>query len=769
MNIIKKVLFSALLLLSAGLITSLPARATSTPNLTAITVIPASAVVGVGDQSAFAASANYSDGASRRLPFNKAYLTSTLLENGKVLIAGGYDGNSAPWSFAEAELYDPASGSFSPTGSMSTIRDSHTATRLADGKVLVTGGFADYLIINSAELYNPVNGNFHVTGSMAETRAYHTATLLADGRVLVTGGYGDTAGVLTTAELYNPATGTFNATGSMIIARESHTATLLGNGKVLIVGGGTNVTELYDPLTGTFSETGPLTFLRYGHAANLLADGKVLVIGGGSTTAELYDPVTGTFSDAGLMLADRSWHTATLLANGKALIAGGGSDAELYDPVTATFSATSTMIESRYVHVATLLGNGNVIVIGGGNVSMAELYNTSAGTWQDAGYPQPPLVWSNSNSSVASDQLLNGWYYLTGLSPGTTTVTATLGNFRSNVLLTVAIPPTAFAGLSQNVDAGTNVQLIGSGTADGYIASYDWFQYGGPAVTLVNSNTAMPSFTAPYVNDTLWFQLIVTDNIGLKALANTAVTVSIPTSSTSSTTTLGGGTSTTVASTTTTTTVSNNCTDGRCDAEYYCSGCHSGLTVNGVAVGGGARFCQQRTATEWTSTINRMNAKNCGVPAANVERIVNYLVSLGTGGGPNTTLVPTTTTTTTTSGGGTTTTSSMTTTTSAGATTTSPNTTTTSLVPTTLTTTSLAGPTTTSTTTVATTTTTTKCQTYVNGTTNYPYSGTGSCHGHGDNGTGDHNVREEKWCQQHMDHLNSSGNHTHAYPHSACM
>ena len=195
------------------------------------------------------------------------------------------------------------------------------------------------------------------------------------------------------------------------------------------------------------------------------------------------------------------------------------------------------------------------------------------------------------------------------------------------------------------------------------------------------------------------------------------------------------------------------------DAEASCPGCH-GVVINGIqAVGsGGGKACGQRSEASWISTIDRMNGKNCG--AQNVAGIAKYLAGIGLT--PPPTVAPTTTTTTTTRAP-----------TTVAPTTVAPTTTTTTAAPG-VTTTNTAGPmtTTTTTTTVAATTTTTMssgCNTYVNGTTQYKYSGSGSCHGHSDDGTGIHNVRDQNWCKKHMTHFNSSGNHTHAYPHPLCM
>jgi hypothetical protein len=226
--------------------------------------------------------------------------TATLLSNGKVLVTGGTDVNGN--SLATAELYDPASGTFSPTGSMEAARYGHTATLLSNGKVLVTGGY--YFVVASdtsgtlttAELYDPASGTFSATGSMETARGGHTATLLNAGKVLVAGG-ADTS----TTELFDPTAGTFSATGATEIARTEHTATLLPDGTVLVAGGedpnfgnGLALAELYDPSVGTFAGTGGMEITRVGPTATLLNNGNVLVTGGTGPTgaalasAELY-------------------------------------------------------------------------------------------------------------------------------------------------------------------------------------------------------------------------------------------------------------------------------------------------------------------------------------------------------------------------------------------------------------------------------------------------------------------------------------------------
>lgn len=212
--------------------------------------------------------------------------TATLLPNGKVLLAGG---TGKGWTFwADAELYDPATNTFTPTGSMTTARESHTATLLNNGKVLITGGHqgrrSAIIIYNSAEIYEPTTGVFTLTGSLTVKRHKHDATIFTDGQVLITGGSDerDGEGAYRSAEVYNPATGVFRATSNLNVPRYKHqgTSVLLKNGKVVIAGGADSV-EIYDPATRSFSVAkGSLGTKRLFSTATLLLTGEVLITGG---------------------------------------------------------------------------------------------------------------------------------------------------------------------------------------------------------------------------------------------------------------------------------------------------------------------------------------------------------------------------------------------------------------------------------------------------------------------------------------------------------
>jgi hypothetical protein len=324
---------------------------------------------------------------------------ATLLLDGRVLITGGYRSTSADWNpaspLASAELYDPASGTFTPAGEMTTPRAFHTSVLLADGTVLIAGGQGPgRKNLLSAELYYPVNASFRPVGDTAES---HTkVTLLLDGRVLMTG-Y-----LSVHAEIYDPVTATFAVGGTYgdPLSCESPDI-LLADGRVLI--GEVQPPMLFDPASGAFSRTGAMKYCFH-DGATLLRNGQVLFAGGDadafrSNVAELYDPSSGSFAATGKLIELLAWDNVMSLSDGTALVTGGELDnctgnscmfggstgtAEIYDIVNGTFAPAGSMVSRRELHTATLLRDGTVLIAGGvryggiglfdGSLDTAEIY-----------------------------------------------------------------------------------------------------------------------------------------------------------------------------------------------------------------------------------------------------------------------------------------------------------------------------------------------------------------------------------------------------------
>ncbi len=215
--------------------------------------------------------------------------SATLLTNGTVLVAGGAI-NDDP-AYSSAELYDPGAGTWTLTGSLNTARQNHTATLLPNGQVLVAGGSVgggpNGAYLSSAELYDPATGLWTTTGSLNTPRGYHTATLLPNGDVLVAGGVNN-SGLTASAELYDPGSGKWRSTGSLTTARGLQVAMLIPSGEVLVAGGtrdgatGLSSAELYNPATARWAPTAAMNVARFYHTGTLLSAGVPLIAGGGA-------------------------------------------------------------------------------------------------------------------------------------------------------------------------------------------------------------------------------------------------------------------------------------------------------------------------------------------------------------------------------------------------------------------------------------------------------------------------------------------------------
>lgn len=316
------------------------------------------------------------------------------LMDGTVLVTGGVGQAAGKFTpLAAAERFDPKTNQFTALPAMATVRDdSHRAVRLADGRVLVTGGSDFKVHLSLAELFDPSTGKFSSAGNMLLGRSAHTSTLLPDGRVLIAGGYSNN-GPETTAELFDPATGQFTKTGSMAHGRYRHAAVALADGRVAILGGydpkehALASIEIYDPQAGTFRSGGQLDEPRGDLTATLAANGRIIAAGGYYSDAagdligvrrsvESYDPGTGESTITAGLADERADHISLALPDGAILVAAGNNDpnwtptsvlqsADLVDPTTGKVSAAAPMNVGRDGPGAALLPDGRVLVMGG--------------------------------------------------------------------------------------------------------------------------------------------------------------------------------------------------------------------------------------------------------------------------------------------------------------------------------------------------------------------------------------------------------------------
>lgn len=243
------------------------------------------------------------------MSMGEAPFSATILKDGNVFLVGTKPPTTATGQYTFCcEIYDRTTGLFTPTKTLGIPRRNHTSTLLPDGKVLLAGGAATLAGASepqaTAEVYDPATDRFTAIGNLSMARMNHTATSLADGKILLLGGTGSGGSDLVSAEVYDPSTGQFSSVGNLSTRRAGHATSLLPSGVVLVVGGGytgTATAELFDPLSRTFTQTGSCFDARgSGVAATLMPGGKVLVTGGsgigpGLNSAEWYDPASGTF------------------------------------------------------------------------------------------------------------------------------------------------------------------------------------------------------------------------------------------------------------------------------------------------------------------------------------------------------------------------------------------------------------------------------------------------------------------------------------------
>ncbi len=379
--------------------------------------------------------------------------TATLLANGTVLIAGGFDDKGT--TLSSAEIYDPMTRSFTLIGPMIHPRRDHTAILMPNGNVLIAGGWdAQQNPVNTTEIYN--SSGFSEGPPMNEARAYLSSSLLAGGRVLVAGGDANES-----AEVYSNGNFTELDT-SNFTAGAANAAATIANGDVLVTGGSKPVDKVFGYTSSDSSanlfisdgsglvQVGFMEQARTGHTATGLPDGTLLVVGGEDVQAqptfdELYDSANNTSSNIqqGLGLVG---HTATLFTTGpdagSVLIAGGSvgplntmsqvtcqsqavtpySNEWIYNPmnqgINPGYTVTHVLSTPRYMHTATLLMNetdpqlnGTVLVTGGidegGNVlNVAEIYDPTNDIWSPVPNPMQAARQSHAAALLSDGTVL---------------------------------------------------------------------------------------------------------------------------------------------------------------------------------------------------------------------------------------------------------------------------------------------------------------------------------------------------------------------------
>ena len=427
----------------------------------------------------------------------RIFATATRLPSSKVLLAGGQDGQG---DISDVRVYDPQANAWTAGAPLSIPRSRHTATLLTTGKVFVTGGLTTIPgqrnVVASTAIYDPATNSWAAGTSMPQTRYLHTATELADHRILVAGGIGgpDLTGQSSvnqaTAHVYDPVSATWAAVPDMSFYRYGHTAVELPTGKVLVAGGeGSAVVggcgsscaelldsaELYDPATNTWTVLPDMDAPHAFATATLLDTGKVLVVGGDTgrfppffndaptRSAELFDPATNTWSLATSMGTARSEHVAGLLPDGRVLVAGGFDSgvggvktAELYDPISNNWSAAADMSTTRWFASAIVLDDGSALVAGGaGGPSSAYLSSSERLTLPPsiAITPAP-----GSPASVAKLGRFEQQFRLDrtyGTEANDPTVIEVTGRFVAPSGAIFTVP--AYFGLDYTVQAGTGV------------------------------------------------------------------------------------------------------------------------------------------------------------------------------------------------------------------------------------------------------------------------------------------------------------------------
>ena len=313
----------------------------------------------------------------------RAAHSSTLLKDGRILIAGGIaeDGNGNELPMNSAEIFNPETNEFTAISNMIEPHCNHTATLLENGEVLIIAGWKPGVRSDALEIYNPETGEFRLATRLDKPLQAQNTVLLKNGKILIVGGNSSRSDYQMEAFLYDYKTNSFEKTGSLNYGRMAFTATLLNNGNVLITGGDDgnqilNKAEIYNTATGKFELTGDLNFNRYKHGAVLMQNGNVLLAGGSDKndwngkykSSEIYDVNTGKFSVVEMKNERFKLQEGIVsLTNGNVLVGGGSKTVEMYNSSENKFIAMGELDDANYYTCLTLLNNGKVLITGGYN------------------------------------------------------------------------------------------------------------------------------------------------------------------------------------------------------------------------------------------------------------------------------------------------------------------------------------------------------------------------------------------------------------------
>lgn len=350
-----------------------------------------------------------------------------VLEDGTVLLSGGLGLDALGNTLAQDGfiLFDPQTQEFSPTtGQMQHPRSTHNATRLLDGRVLLSGGANENdAVVGTCDIWDPATGVSTPAASMNRARALHTATLMSDGRVFVAGGGGafDPADPLSalnnieaTTEVYDPNTNTWTLGPNLPMSRVAHRATRLNDGRILITGGVevafvfgvpiptiSNDCRLYDPVTGTIGNASNFAGGRGLHGQTLLDNGNVFVAGGATgdvlalsatplSSCRIYNPVNDTWTNVASLNVARGFGDLINLGSEVLYVGGltsvdittlsgaGAQDIESADPQGLSWSIVGSLIKDRPLAISAPIDGGDrILVTGSGDIGVVPADQTS--------------------------------------------------------------------------------------------------------------------------------------------------------------------------------------------------------------------------------------------------------------------------------------------------------------------------------------------------------------------------------------------------------